>query len=108
MIRRGTCLIAVALALVALAPARAAAGPWTPEPGHGYLKLWLKWTCNCTGFAVEVDYPFERDWRIGATIEGGMFALSRQTGGPVVTIYVATRFSVVGEEPRQEASTDGE
>lgn len=37
----------LAIALVALAPAHAAAGPWTPEPGHGYVKLWLKWTCNC-------------------------------------------------------------
>ncbi|UJR86364.1 hypothetical protein [Sandaracinus amylolyticus] len=53
---------------------------------------------NYTGFAIEADYPFERDWWIGATIEGGMFALSRQTQGPVVTLYVATRFSVV-EEP---------
>src|SRR5690606_25305860 len=36
--------IAAALALVVLAPAsEAAAGPWAPEPGHGYAKLWLRY-----------------------------------------------------------------
>lgn len=34
-------LAAVALAL--LLPATAAAGPWTPEPGGGYAKVWLHW-----------------------------------------------------------------
>lgn len=31
------------LAVLSLARPVAHAGPWTPEPGHGYLKLWLKW-----------------------------------------------------------------
>jgi hypothetical protein len=32
------------LAVVATSAARnAAASPWTPAPGHGYAKLWLKW-----------------------------------------------------------------
>ena len=32
------------LALLSLlAPSRATAGPWTPEPGEGYAKLWIKW-----------------------------------------------------------------
>jgi len=26
-----------------LMPATALAGPWSPAPGHGYAKLWLKW-----------------------------------------------------------------
>jgi len=26
-----------------LLPSRALAGPWSPAPGHGYAKLWLKW-----------------------------------------------------------------
>jgi len=30
-------------ALISLGASHAAAGPWTPEPGHGYAKLWLKW-----------------------------------------------------------------
>lgn len=35
------CATAMAIALV-LAPTTVQAGPWTPEPGHGYLKLWVK------------------------------------------------------------------
>ncbi len=34
-------LAATVVALVA--PGRAAAGPWTPEAGHGYGKIWIKW-----------------------------------------------------------------
>jgi hypothetical protein len=56
---------------------------------------------NYTGFAIELDHPIERDWWLGATIEGGLFALSRQTGGPVITLYVATRFSMVEEGPTE-------
>jgi len=33
----------VTAAVLSVAPARALAGPWTPEPGHGYAKVWLKW-----------------------------------------------------------------
>lgn len=32
-----------ATALLLFVPSTAAAGPWTPEPGHGYAKLWSKW-----------------------------------------------------------------
>ena len=39
---RAICSVACVLSL-ALVPERAAAGPWTPEPGEGYAKLWLKW-----------------------------------------------------------------
>jgi hypothetical protein len=62
---------------------------------------------NYTGFAVEGDVPVDRDWYVGATIEGGLFALARQTQGPVVTLYVATRFSLVNE-PEPSAPADAE
>jgi hypothetical protein len=44
------------------------------------------------GFAIEVDYQIEPDWFVGFTGEGGLGYLVRQTGGPVVTLYVARRF----------------
>lgn len=47
---------------------------------------------NYIGFSVEADYQFTPNYWIGATIEGGVAAIARQTGGPVVTIYFATRF----------------
>jgi hypothetical protein len=47
------------------------------------------------GIAVEMDYPIAPSWWLGGTVEGGLGALSRQTGGPVVTLYVATRFSLL-------------
>jgi len=31
------------LAAVLLVPGHASAGPWVPDPGEGYVKLWLKW-----------------------------------------------------------------
>ncbi|MGE0785295.1 MAG: hypothetical protein AB7S26_06390 [Sandaracinaceae bacterium] len=49
--------------------------------GTGYL-----------GFAAELDYQFQPNWYVGATVEGGLGFLSRQTGGPVVTLYLANRF----------------
>ncbi|MEM9069902.1 MAG: hypothetical protein AAGE52_15425 [Myxococcota bacterium] len=36
-------LATVLLACVLFAPSTALAGPWTPEPGHGFAKLWTKW-----------------------------------------------------------------
>jgi hypothetical protein len=44
------------------------------------------------GFALEVDYRIEENLYIGFTGEGGIGGLVRQTGGPVVTLYVAARF----------------
>lgn len=44
------------------------------------------------GFAVEGDVQVEPGWFVGATVEGGLGLLIRQTGGPVVTGYVANRF----------------
>jgi hypothetical protein len=44
------------------------------------------------GFALEGDYQFRPDWFVGFTAEGGAGVLSRQTGGPVVTAYLAARF----------------
>lgn len=47
---------------------------------------------NYIGFAVEMDYQFQPRYWVGATIEGGLGALARQTGGPVMTLYFAHRF----------------
>ena len=44
------------------------------------------------GFAIEGDYEFEPGWFVGLTFEGGLGPLRRQTGGPVVTTYLASRF----------------
>lgn len=42
--RSSTAIITGALALLlCAAPSPTLAGPWTHEPGHGYLKLWLRW-----------------------------------------------------------------
>jgi hypothetical protein len=35
-------LACAVVASVLMAPSPVRAGPWTPEPGHGYLKLWIK------------------------------------------------------------------
>lgn len=42
-----------------------------------------------TGFALELEYEIVEGQRIGLTSEGGML-LTRQTGGPVTTLYWAT------------------
>ncbi len=34
---------ALFVVIAAVLPSRALAGPWSPAPGHGYAKLWLKW-----------------------------------------------------------------
>lgn len=44
------------------------------------------------GFAVEGDWQLEPGWYLGLTVEGGLFFLSRQTGGPVVSLYLAHAF----------------
>ncbi|MEQ8461427.1 MAG: hypothetical protein RLO52_36680 [Sandaracinaceae bacterium] len=44
------------------------------------------------GFAVEGDYQIAPRWYVGLTVEGGLFLLSRQTGGPVVSVYLAHAF----------------
>ena len=61
---------------------------------------------NYVGFAIEMDYPIAPDWWFGGTIEGGLFALSRQAAGPVLTLYVATRFSLVPEPTPAPAPTE--
>ncbi|MCA9583096.1 MAG: hypothetical protein KC416_14960, partial [Myxococcales bacterium] len=42
------------------------------------------------GFAMEFDYEFVERWYIGMTFEGGVANIRRQTGGPVLTAYLAT------------------
>ena len=44
------------------------------------------------GFALEVDYRLTPRWALGAVLEGGLFALRRQTGGPVLNLVVSTTF----------------
>ena len=44
------------------------------------------------GFALEADYQIEPGWMVGLTLEGGLGVLIRQTGGPVVSLYLARRF----------------
>ncbi len=66
---------------------------WFDEeaPGHGSPSGIGNGT-SYLGFAAELDYQFQPRWYIGATVEGGLGFLRRQTGGPVVTIYLANRF----------------
>ncbi len=48
------------------------------------------------GFQIEMDTPIVRDehgaprWWVGGTVEGGIYVIARQTGGPVATLFVAT------------------
>lgn len=44
------------------------------------------------GFAIETDWQFVERWYVGVAFEGGFFLVRRQTGGPVVDLYLATRF----------------
>lgn len=43
------------------------------------------------GFALEVDYQLSERWALTGALEGGLGALRRQTGGPVLTFGVAAR-----------------
>ena len=44
------------------------------------------------GFALEGDYEVVDRWHLGVTFEGGLAAVRRQTGGPVISLYGATKF----------------
>ncbi len=44
------------------------------------------------GFAVEFDRRITDSWFAGLTIEGGLPGLRRQTGGPVISLSVATQY----------------
>jgi hypothetical protein len=46
---------AVALVAVLAWPVGASAGPWTPEPGHGYGKVWVKWLYGFGYHAGDVE-----------------------------------------------------
>jgi hypothetical protein len=41
------------------------------------------------GFAAELDYTFPCGWITGLSLEGGLFAVKRQSRGPVISLYVA-------------------
>jgi hypothetical protein len=45
-----------------------------------------------TGYALEADWELTQRWWLGLTFEGGLFAIRRQTGGPVLVLYGATKF----------------
>ena len=44
------------------------------------------------GFAAEVDYRFPCGWVTGLSLEGGLFAVKRQSSGPVISLYLARAF----------------
>jgi hypothetical protein len=44
------------------------------------------------GFAVESDYRIGERWFVGLTLEGGLFLIERQAGGPVISVYGAAKF----------------
>ena len=44
------------------------------------------------GFSAEVDYTFPCGWITGLSLEGGLFAVKRQSRGPVISLYVARAF----------------
>lgn len=44
------------------------------------------------GLALELDYRLGERWFVGLTLEGGLGDLRSQTGGPVTSLWVATRF----------------
>ncbi len=44
------------------------------------------------GFAVETDWQVVPHWYVGLAFEGAFFLVRRQSGGPVIDLYVATRF----------------
>ena len=43
-----------------------------------------------TGFALEGEWTFVPKWQLGLTFEGGLLGVRRQTGGPVVSVFLAT------------------
>lgn len=43
-------------------------------------------------FTLEGDYQFIPVWYVGAAFAGGIVHVRRQMGGPVINLYVATRF----------------
>ncbi len=45
-----------------------------------------------TGLAVELDYRLTGKWYAGVTIEGGLGAIRRLSGGPVISLSVATQY----------------
>jgi hypothetical protein len=45
-----------------------------------------------TGVAIEGEWQFTERWYLGLTLEGGALGVRRQTGGPVISPFLATRF----------------
>ncbi len=45
-----------------------------------------------TGIAVELDYRLTRAWYAGVTIEGGLGAIRRLSGGPVISLSISTQY----------------
>jgi len=42
--------------------------------------------------ALEGEYTFDGHWMVGTTLEGGLLGIRRQTGGPVISLFVACSF----------------
>lgn len=45
-----------------------------------------------TGLALEADYRLVNHWDLGITLESGLGIQQRQTGGPVISLSIATTF----------------
>lgn len=66
---------------------------WIGEEAPGHLSpSGIGNGTNYIGFAVEADYQLQPNYFVGLTIEGGIAAITRQTGGPVISLYFAHRF----------------
>lgn len=44
------------------------------------------------GLGLEAEYWFLSWWALGISFEGGLFAVQRQSGGPVLSLYAAWRY----------------
>ena len=74
------------LRLVAHLPVNEGGAPYRENPagvGNGVAY---------TGFALEADYELLTAYYLGLSLEGGLGAIRRQTGGPVVSLYFAHGF----------------
>jgi len=70
------CVLATVMSILLLGvPGHALAGPWTPEPGHGYAKLWAKWLPGSgyhTGSGETVPYGAYHEFAVATYGEVGV------------------------------------
>ncbi len=72
----------------------ASAGPWTPEPGHGYAKLWISWLPGVgyhAGDGQTYDYGPYHELRIAGYAEMGLVdRVALTLHAPLLNTYVLT------------------